>query len=832
MGSRFNSASFVAFVAIGFLFLGAVVARSSGEDATAASGLRAKVTIDYPLDGSIFPPEITPPTFLWRDGSGRANNWMIEFSFADRSKIRVETAGEGYKVGELDPIAGESEELKLTAEQAATRTWKPEPETWERIKRNSTKSPVTISFTGFADSHPKQAVSSGKVTISTSTDPVGAPIFYRDVPLMTVPHTEKGSIQPLPTSALPLIEWKIRNIAETKSRVVMGNVYTCANCHSFSSDGKTLGLDVDGSLSDKGLYALVDVGKNTAIRKQDVIRWSAFQVAGGSTDPSTKRFGVMSQVSPDGRYVVTSIAPPALENAPRKGGVPELAERLYATNYMDVRFTQVFYPTRGVLVWYDRKANTLKHLPGADDPQNVQTSAFWSPDSKYLIFSRAKARNPYPPVPKKAEHANDPNETQIQYDLYRIPFNEGRGGKAEPVIGASANGMSNNFPKVSPDGRWIVYVQNRNALLMRPDSKLYIVPFEGGTPRLMNCNTSLMNSWHSFSPNGRWLAFSSKGRTPYTRLMLTHIDKDGNDSPAIVVDNTTAANRAVNIPEFVNISPDGIENIEPQAMEFYKVANKAYEAMERGNMGEAIQQWRKALELDPDDARAHFLLGSALSASNQEAEAVDEYRRACELDPSKSGWFAHLGVSLALTGDADGSIANYRKALELDPTNAGIEADLGAVLFQKGQAQEGYEHLKKAVELAPDSDYAHSHLGTALLKMGRLDEAVSEFEKTVALSPTSAEYHLSLGFARGLRGDFTGAVTALQNAVELSEGKQWQPLSALAYAQDKLGHHTEALRAARQALAVGLLLNDPQLERKLRDDLNQYERNSANAPPK
>ena len=148
--------------------------------------------------------------------------------------------------------------------------------------------------------------------------------------------------------------------------------------------------------------------------------------------------------------------------------------------------------------------------------------------------------------------------------------------------------MSNNFPKVSPDGRWIVFVQNKNGLLMRPDSQLYIVPFNGGKARLMNCNTPLMNSWHTFSPNGRWLAFSSKGRSPFTQLMLTHIDENGNDSPAILVDNTTAANRAVNIPEFVNIPPDGMQHIDPQATEFYRLFNLAFDQMEKKETTEAI----------------------------------------------------------------------------------------------------------------------------------------------------------------------------------------------------------------------------------------------------
>jgi len=64
----------------------------------------------------------------------------------------------------------------------------------------------------------------------------------------------------------------------------------------------------------------------------------------------------------------------------------------------------------------------------------------------------------------------------------------------------------------------------------------------------MSCNTSLMNSWHSFSPNGRWLVFSSKSRSPYTQMFLTHIDADGRDTPPILIENSTASNRAVNIP--------------------------------------------------------------------------------------------------------------------------------------------------------------------------------------------------------------------------------------------------------------------------------------------
>ncbi len=53
--------------------------------------------------------------------------------------------------------------------------------------------------------------------------------------------------------------------------------------------------------------------------------------------------------------------------------------------------------------------------------------------------------------------------------------------------------------QVSPDSRWIVSVQARNGLLMRPDGQLFVVPATGGQARKMRSNTPLMNSWRSFS---------------------------------------------------------------------------------------------------------------------------------------------------------------------------------------------------------------------------------------------------------------------------------------------------------------------------------------------
>jgi hypothetical protein len=687
----------------------------------------AAITVDYPEEGSIFPPEITPPTFLWRDASNSASVWTIDVAFTDGSAgIRAKSAGERLRIGEIDPrcISASNELPKLTPQQAAARTWVPDAAAWEAIKRHSTEHPATITITGFQDEHLDHPVSRGAVVIQTSMDPVGAPIFYRDVPLIPS-ELQKGVIKPLAQADLPLLAWRLRNIAEPRSRLLLTGLHTCANCHSFSRDGKTLGMDLDGPANDKGLYVLTSVKPEMAIRNQDVISWSSLR----DDTASPSRIGFMSQVSPDGRYVLTML----------RGLEKELANSYYVVNFKDYHFLQVFYPTRGILAWYDRATGQRRALPGADDPRYVQTDGVWSPDGKYVVFARAEAKEPYIGGQKLPGHANDPEETQIQYDLYRIPFNGGKGGQPVPIAGASQNGMSNSFPKVSPDGRWVVFVKCRNAQLMRPDSQLYIVPAEGGGARRLRCNTPLMNSWHSFSPNGRWLVFSSKSRSPYTQMFLTHLDEEGNDSPAILIDNSTAANRAVNIPEFVNIPPDGMMKIDVPAAEAYRLFDVASDLTAKGQLEAAIAEWKKVLELDPRNAKAHNNLGVALEWQGNLAEGMTHLQKAMEIDPNFSEAQSNFGIAFYYreqfraamqNSDCDGATPYGNKILAVAPDDAEVKKAFAVcalkqnrqqmrTALQKSDWQAALSYANQILALEPGDDEAQKAVKDCTLAVSR-----------------------------------------------------------------------------------------------------------------
>jgi Flp pilus assembly protein TadD len=745
------------------------------------------ITIDYPAEGSVFPPEFPAPTWLWRDLEGKATSWEINIAFLDgRPAIRALSAGEPMRIGESDPrgVAPTNEPPALTPKQAAAHTFMPDAATWAAIKEHSVGRPASLVITGHRKGDSKTIISRGQVSIQTSSDPVGAPIFYRDVPLMPS-ENEKGVIKPLALTAVPLVAWRLRSVGDTESRVVMQGLHTCANCHSFSADGKTLGLDMDGPQNDKGLYAIVKVQPQMTIRNEDLVAWSTSR----GKLVSTLRAGFMSQISPDARYVITTVNDPGTDQTDhqRHKDPMDLVQNLYVANFKDYRFLQVFYTTRGVLAWYRRESAHLQYLPGADDTHYVHTNAVWSPDGKYLVFARAQAQDAYPAGVQLAQYAGDPKETQVQFDLYRIPFNEGKGGKPEPILGASRNGMSNSFPKVSPDGRWIVFVQSRNGLLMRPDGQLFIVPANGGAARRMRCNTPLMNSWHSFSPNGRWLVFSSKSRSPYTQMFLTHIDESGNDSPAILIENATAANRAVNIPEFVNIPPDGMVKIDTPADEYALHMDLAVELMNKRQYEAAALEWNKALKFVPANARAHN----------------------------------SLGVALVETGKLDEAIAHYREALALNPQYAEACNNLGEALAGKGAVKEAIAQFEKAVRLAPGYPTARANLGMMLARTGQSDRAVFHLKKVVEGKPDAAEARRNLGHALAEKGDFREASLQLEKADRLSGGKDPLTLHLLGMVYADLGRFPESIQAERKALTIAVEQNNPDLIRDINAHLDK-----------
>ena len=154
---------------------------------------------------------------------------------------------------------------------------------------------------------------------------------------------------------------------------------------------------------------------------------------------------------------------------------------------------------------------------------------------------------------------------------------------------------------------------------------------------------------------------------------------------------------------------------------------------ERRELPEAIDHFRRAIELNPAYARAHNNLGNALLVRGELADAIEQFREALRSDPEYAKAHYNLGVALARKGELADAIEQFREALRSDPEYAKAHYNLGVALARKGELAEAIEQFRQALRIQPESAETHENLGRALAQQGRRDEAVNHYEEAVRI---------------------------------------------------------------------------------------------------
>jgi TolB-like protein/Tfp pilus assembly protein PilF len=142
--------------------------------------------------------------------------------------------------------------------------------------------------------------------------------------------------------------------------------------------------------------------------------------------------------------------------------------------------------------------------------------------------------------------------------------------------------------------------------------------------------------------------------------------------------------------------------------------------------GQARQLAQHALQVSPDLADAHLLLGYIHRVYDWDwAAAQSEARRGLALDPK--AWFAldlngQIAASIGKWSDAEGYL---RQVLAFDPLNPQTHWDLGRALYGAGRFAEADAEYRRVIELAPDFAWAHGYLATTLLAQGKPEAALA-----------------------------------------------------------------------------------------------------------
>ena len=261
-----------------------------------------RLTIRYPLDQAIFPPDIVAPAFDWQDYHTQTNAWLVAIDFRDGGSPATYPC--------------------------MTQEWTPSDEEWEVIKQRSQDRLAKVTVLGVDRGDPSQILSGAEIEFSTSLDEVGAPLFFREVNL---PFGEAVK------DPAKHIRWRFGPISSKQPPpIVLEKLPVCGNCHSFSTDGSTFAMEVDAG-NDKGSYTVASIEKEIVLDPAKIITWADYRREDG--EPT---FGMLCQVSPDGRYVVGTVK-----------------DRVLAVNQPQLAFSQLFFTVKGILAIYDRQQDTF-----------------------------------------------------------------------------------------------------------------------------------------------------------------------------------------------------------------------------------------------------------------------------------------------------------------------------------------------------------------------------------------------------------------------------------------------------------------------------------------
>jgi len=187
----------------------------------------------------------------------------------------------------------------------------------------------------------------------------------------------------------------------------------------------------------------------------------------------------------------------------------------------------------------------------------------------------------------------------------------------------------------------------------------------------------------------------------------------------------------------------------------------------RGEVGAAIFQYQKALEIKPDYAEAYNNLGNVLAGHGQAVAAITDFQTALEIKPDYAEAHYNLGAALAGRGEVGAAIVHLKRALEIKPDYAKAHNKLGNLIADRGDADAAIAHFQKALEIKPDYSDAHNELGVALAGRGEVDAAIAHFQRALEIEPDYAEAHYNLGVALAGRGAVDAAIAHFQKALEI-----------------------------------------------------------------
>ena len=311
-----------------------------------------------------------------------------------------------------------------------------------------------------------------------------------------------------------------RCLESFKETPIMTNDKTdrnCMNCHSFKSrDPETMMFHMRAR--NGGTF----VWKDGSIEKLN------------TKTPQTISALVYPYWHPSGKYIAFS--------------VNDIAQFFHSTNPNRIEV----YDYKSDVVVYDVDNHQVSSSPMLMDTTRMETFPSFSPDGKTLYY--CSTRQPQMPQGYK----------DVRYSICSIPFDQEKfsfGDKVDTVYNADKTGLDATFPRISPDGRFLLFAETAYGCfaIWHKDSELRMIDLKDGSFHTLDgINGPDADSYHSWSGNSRWIIWASRRLDGlYSRLFIAHIDENGKTSKPFLMPQKSVSHdkelmKSYNVPEFIS----------------------------------------------------------------------------------------------------------------------------------------------------------------------------------------------------------------------------------------------------------------------------------------
>ena len=183
--------------------------------------------------------------------------------------------------------------------------------------------------------------------------------------------------------------------------------------------------------------------------------------------------------------------------------------------------------------------------------------------------------------------------------------------------------------------------------------------------------------------------------------------------------------------------------------------------------------------------------GNRFLEEGKAQEAADAYRKAVQLDPNNAQWQYNLSLALAKLGDREGQKTALERALDIDPNVAATHNDLGLLCLSEQNLESAEKEFRAALEINPKFAEAQNNLGVVYSKQGKDSEALALFRQATENDPHYARAFVNLGLVMARQGDLGGAKEQIQQALRISPHNPGA-LSALEMIEGRMNQKQEA----------------------------------------